>query len=65
CEYGDKKENCQTYHCAKEKETCCGTCNYGTPFTPITRRNIAMRPTSAKPLLIRNSPKVTRGRQNF
>ncbi|XP_055889858.1 uncharacterized protein LOC106080032 isoform X2 [Biomphalaria glabrata] len=60
CEYGDKKENCQTYHCAKEKETCCGTCNYGTPFTPITRRNIAMRPTSAKPLLIRRSPKVAR-----
>nr|KAI8758954.1 ADAM family mig-17-like; partial [Biomphalaria glabrata] len=60
CEYGDKKENCQTYHCAKEKETCCGTCNYGTPFTTITRRNIAMRPTSAKPLLIRRSPKVAR-----
>ncbi|XP_055887541.1 uncharacterized protein LOC106076033 isoform X2 [Biomphalaria glabrata] len=60
CEYGDKKENCQEYHCAKEKTTCCGTCNYGTPFTPITRRNIPMRPTSAKPLLIRNSPKVTR-----
>ncbi|XP_055888614.1 uncharacterized protein LOC106052213 isoform X4 [Biomphalaria glabrata] len=60
CEYGDRVKNCQEYHCAKEKETCCGTCNYGTPFTPITRRNIPMRPTSAKPLLIRNSPKVTR-----
>ncbi|XP_055887584.1 uncharacterized protein LOC106068867 isoform X4 [Biomphalaria glabrata] len=60
CEYGDKKENCQEYHCVKEKETCCGTCNYGTPYTPITRRNIPMRPTSAKPLLIRNWPKAAR-----
>ncbi|XP_055887537.1 uncharacterized protein LOC106078253 isoform X2 [Biomphalaria glabrata] len=58
CEYGDKKENCQSYHCVKEKRTCCGTCNYGTPFTPNTRRTIPTRITSKKPLLIRNSPKV-------
>ncbi|KAK6986921.1 A disintegrin and metalloproteinase with thrombospondin motifs 7, partial [Biomphalaria glabrata] len=58
CEFGDKKENCQTYHCAKEQKTCCGTCNYGTPFTPNTRRTTPTRITSKKPLLIRNSPKV-------
>ncbi|KAK0052646.1 ADAM family mig-17, partial [Biomphalaria pfeifferi] len=60
CEYGDREENCQTYHCAKEKKTCCGTCNYGTPFTPITRRTAPTRIPSKKPLLIRTSPKVIR-----
>ncbi|XP_055864673.1 uncharacterized protein LOC106063331 isoform X2 [Biomphalaria glabrata] len=45
CEYGDKDQNCKTYSCSLNREICCGTCNYGTPYTPTTstRRTTPMR----------------------
>jgi len=39
CEYGDKATGCNpALHCSTEssRQKCCGTCNYGEPFTTST-----------------------------
>ena len=39
CEYGDNATGCNpAVHCSTEssRQTCCGTCNYGEPFTATT-----------------------------
>ncbi|XP_055860948.1 A disintegrin and metalloproteinase with thrombospondin motifs 7-like isoform X3 [Biomphalaria glabrata] len=55
CEYGDRILYCTQDHCLNAKEDCCGTCNYGTPFTPMssTRRSTPIRlATTANPRVI-------------
>ncbi|XP_055887106.1 uncharacterized protein LOC106053118 isoform X2 [Biomphalaria glabrata] len=60
CEYGDRIMSCTQDHCLNSKEDCCGTCNYGTPFTPTysTRRSTPKRvATTANPRMIFTSIK--------
>ncbi|XP_055886540.1 uncharacterized protein LOC106057749 isoform X2 [Biomphalaria glabrata] len=60
CEYGDRSMDCTQDHCLDSKVDCCGTCNYGTPFTPTysTRRSTPKRlATTVNPLVIFTSTK--------
>ncbi|KAK6968831.1 A disintegrin and metalloproteinase with thrombospondin motifs 7, partial [Biomphalaria glabrata] len=60
CEYGDRIIDCTKDHCLNSQVDCCGTCNYGTPFTPTysTRRSTPKRlATTVNPLVIFTSIK--------
>ncbi|XP_055894132.1 uncharacterized protein LOC106058577 isoform X3 [Biomphalaria glabrata] len=59
CEYGDRIIDCTQDHCLNSQVDCCGTCNYGTPFTPTysTRRNTPKRSTTVNPLVLFTSIK--------
>ncbi|KAK6966200.1 A disintegrin and metalloproteinase with thrombospondin motifs 7, partial [Biomphalaria glabrata] len=60
CEYGDKNPACKPYYCTSHGQECCGSCNYGIPFTRTTstRRTTPKRlATPAIPLLMMTSVK--------
>ncbi|XP_055878735.1 uncharacterized protein LOC129924971 isoform X1 [Biomphalaria glabrata] len=60
CEYGDRIIDCTKDHCLNSQVDCCGTCNYGTPFTPMysTRRSTPERlATTVNPLVLFTSIK--------
>ncbi|KAI8739957.1 A disintegrin and metalloproteinase with thrombospondin motifs 7 [Biomphalaria glabrata] len=60
CEYGDRIIDCTKDHCLNSQVDCCGTCNYGTPFTPTysTRRSTPKRlTTTVNPLVLFTSIK--------
>ncbi|XP_055861858.1 uncharacterized protein LOC129922012 isoform X5 [Biomphalaria glabrata] len=60
CEYGDRIIDCTKDHCLNSQVDCCGTCNYGTPFTPTysTRRSSPKRlATTVNPLVLFTSIK--------
>ncbi|XP_055895375.1 uncharacterized protein LOC129927855 [Biomphalaria glabrata] len=60
CEYGDRIIDCTKDHCLNSQVDCCGTCNYGTPFTPTysTRRSTPERlATTVNPLVLFTSIK--------
>ncbi|KAK6958532.1 A disintegrin and metalloproteinase with thrombospondin motifs 7, partial [Biomphalaria glabrata] len=60
CEYGDRIIDCTKDHCLNSQVDCCGTCNYGTPFTPTysTRRSTPKRlATTVIPLVLFTSVK--------
>ncbi|XP_055877969.1 uncharacterized protein LOC129924798 isoform X1 [Biomphalaria glabrata] len=59
CEYGDRIIDCTKDHCLNSQVDCCGTCNYGTPFTPTysTRRSTPKRSTTVNPLVLFTSIK--------
>ncbi|KAI8747901.1 ADAM family mig-17 [Biomphalaria glabrata] len=60
CEYGDKNPACKPYYCTSHGQECCGTCNYGIPFTrttSTTRTTPKRLATPAIPLLMMTSVK--------
>ncbi|XP_055896706.1 uncharacterized protein LOC129928109 isoform X3 [Biomphalaria glabrata] len=59
CEYRDRIIDCTKDHCLNSQVDCCGTCNYGTPFTPTysTRRSTPKRSTTVNPLVLFTSIK--------
>ncbi|XP_070200593.1 A disintegrin and metalloproteinase with thrombospondin motifs 10-like isoform X2 [Littorina saxatilis] len=52
CEYGDKATGCNTGICPSAEteylQSCCGTCNYGTPLTTTATTTTSTRTTTTR-----------------